>query len=316
MSRFLKKFLRENEGIFSRKSKPAIYLGAYGKHPGWDDHIDDIGLETESLQLGKQVLYVDGIGGQIDSGEWDKLHENQRLPEFKHVIVWKRGSAFLLGRIWSSRDGKNRTKYPMIACTHCVSVPFPWALTNVLPALEHVEKLCKTTSSAEEVREIIRRTLAALRQSLGSASALQSDGEEVSLIDQLGLVDQQEKLFRITYHLCTRLGHGSPNASREMVSEATPGQVRLPAASGLVSQTLEFWTQFLEAQLGTGVPILLALPVQRQWLDAMTGEPTSRDFYSLRVTPEVLAIASEVPYDIDDEFRRSHQRTIEALTAA
>ena len=316
MSQFLKKFLRENEGIFSRKRKPAIYLGACGKHPGWDDHIDDIGLDTESLLLAKQVLYVDGIGGQIDSGDWDKLHENQRLAEFKHIILWKRGNAFLLGRIWSSRDGKNRTKYPMIACTHCVSVPLPWGLTNVLPALEEVEKLCKSTSSAEEVREIIRRTLAALRQSLGSASASQSNGKEVALIDQLGLAGQREKLFRITYHVCTRLGDSSPNASREEVREATSGQVRLPAASGLVSQTLGFWTHFLESQFGTGVPILLALPLERHWVDATTGEPTSREFYSLRVTPEVLAIASEVPYDIDDEFRKAHQSTIEALMAA
>ena len=316
MSRFFKKFLRENEGIFSRKTKPAIYLGAYGKHPGWDDHIDDIGLDTESLLLAKQVLYVDGIGGQIDSGEWDKLNENQRLSEFKHVILWKRGNAFLLGRIWSSRDGKNRTKYPMIACTHCVGVPLPWSLTNVLPALEEVERLCKSTSSAEEVRDIIGRTLAALRDSLRSASAPQSNGKDVALMDQLGLADQPEKLFRITYHVCTHLGHFFQNANREAVSETTSGQVRQPAASGLVPQTLGFWTHFLESQFGTGVPILLALPVERQWLDATAGEPTDRDFYSLRVTPEVLAIASEVPYDIDDEFRKVHQSTIQALMAA
>jgi hypothetical protein len=316
MSRFLKKFLRENERIFSRKAKPAIYLGAYGKHPGWDDHIDDIGLDTESLLLAKQVLYVEGIGGQIDSGEWDKLNENQRLSEFRHVIVWKRGNAFLLGRIWSSRDGKNRTKYPMVACTHCINVPLSWGLTNVLPALEDVEGLCKSTSSAEEVREIVRRTLAALRQSLGSASDSQSNGKEVGLIDQLGLADQQEKLLRITYYVCTHLGRCSAHANRGPVSEATSGQVRLPAASGLVSQTLGFWTHFLESQFGTGVPILLALPVERPWLDATTAEPSSREFYSLRVTPEVLAIASEVPYDIDDEFRKAHQSTVEALMAA
>ena len=315
MSQFLKKFLRENQGIFSRKRKPAIYLSAYGKHPGWDDHIDDIGLDTESLLLAKQILYVDGIGGQIDSGEWDKLDEHQRLAEFKHIILWKRGNAFLLGRIWSSRDGKNRTKYPMIACTHCVGVPLPWSLTNVLPALEEVERLCKSTSSSEEVREIILRTLAALRQSLGSASAWQSNGKNAALLDQLGLADQQEKLFRITYHVCTHLGNCSPNASREVVSEATCGQVRLPAATGLVSQTLRFWTHFLESQLGIVAPILLALPLERRWLDATTGEPTSREFYSLRVTPEVVAIASEVPYDIDDEFRKAHQSTIEALMA-
>jgi len=316
MSRFLKRFLRENEGIFSRKTKPAIYLGAYGKHPGWDDHIDDIGLDTESLLLAKQVLYVDGIGGRIDSGEWDKLNENQRLPEFKHVILWKRGNGFLLGRIWSSRDGKNRTKYPMVACTQCVGAPLSWGLTNVLPALEEVESLCKSTSSAEDVREIVRRTLVALRQSLGNASASQSNGKEVALVSQLGLADEPEKLLRITYHVCTHLGRCSAHASREPAREATSAQIRLPAASELISQTLMFWTNFLESQFGIRVPILLALPLGRPWLDATTGEPTSRDFYSLRVTPEILAIASEVPYDIDDEFRKAHQSTVEALMAA
>lgn len=315
MSRFFKKFLRENEGIFSRKTGPAIYLGAYGKHPGWDDHIDDIGLETESLLLAKQALYVDGIGSQIDSGEWDKLHENQRLAEFKHVILWKRGNAFLLGRMWSSRDGKNRSKYPMVACTHCVSVPLSWGLTNVLPALEEVERLCKGTSSADEVRDIIRRTLVTLRHSLTSASSSESNGRETALVKSLGLADQQEKLLRITYHVCTHLGRCSAHSNRESGKE-TSGQVRLPAATGLVSQTLLFWIQFLESQFGTGIPILLTLPVEQTWLDATAGEPTSRDFYSLRVTPEVLAIASEVPYEIDDEFRKTHQSTVDALMAA
>src|SRR5437762_88946 len=159
MSRFLKKFLRENEGMFSRKTKPAVYLGAFGKHPGWDDHIDDIGLETESLLLAKQILYVDGIGGQINSGEWEKLREAQGVHEFKHLFVWKRGDAFLLGKIWSSRDGKNRTKYPMVVCAHCLGVPFGWAQLNVLSTLDEVESLCKGTQSADEVREVLARAL-------------------------------------------------------------------------------------------------------------------------------------------------------------
>jgi hypothetical protein len=61
---------------------------------------------------------------------------------------------------------------------------------------------------------------------------------------------------------------------------------------------------------------LLALPLQESWLDATSGEPTTREFYSLRAKPEVLAIASDVPYDIDDEFRKTHQGTIQALMAA
>ena len=52
---------------------PAINLAAFGKHPGWDDHIPGIGLETEQLARLKQSFYVAGIGRQIDSGAWEKL---------------------------------------------------------------------------------------------------------------------------------------------------------------------------------------------------------------------------------------------------
>jgi hypothetical protein len=316
MSRFSKKFLREGEGIFSRKTKPAIHLGAYGKHPGWDDHIDDIGLETESLLLAKQILYVDGIGGQIDSGAWDKLREDERLPEFKHIMVWKRGPAFLLGRMWSSRDGKNRTKYPMIVCAHCLNVPLHWALLNVLPALDEMERLCKSTDSAEEVRGIIGRTLADLRELHGSAPASPEGAKPIAFIDRLGLGDAQEKLFRIMYYVCTRLTRCLPGEKPEARDDVTPGQIRLPAASGLPQETLAFWCQFLESQFGTDIPILLTLPLRERWLDATSDEPTAQEFYSLRATPEVLTIAAEVPYEIDDEFRKTHQNTIQALMAA
>src|SRR5205807_8840943 len=168
-----------------------------------------------SLLLAKQVLYVDGIGGQIDAGVWDKLRDNERLPEFKHITVWKRGKAFLLGRMWSSRDGKNRSKYPMIACAHCLNIPFASALMTVLPALEEVERRCKSTSSAAEVRDIIRETLAGLRQSLCSAPASQEEVKGMAYLDHLGLADAQEKLFRITYYICTRLARCLPDGTRE-----------------------------------------------------------------------------------------------------
>jgi hypothetical protein len=312
MSRFAKKFLREGEGIFSRKNKPLVYLAAYGKHPGWDDHIDDIGLETESLLLSKHVLYVDGIGGQIDSGNWDKLIEPQRLPEFKHVILWKRSKAFLLGRIWSSRDGKNRTKYPMIVCVHCLHVPLSWGLTNVLPVLERLETVCKNTNSAQDVRDIVQQSVAELRQSLQTPLVAQSDGGPLRFIDRLELADAQEKLLRISYHLCTRLASFSSRDGGQFAA----GQIRLPAASGSVSDTLHFWSRYLESELGPDIPVLLALPLKESWLDAISGQPTARELYSLRVTPEVLAVASEVPYDIDEEFRKAHQGMIEAVISA
>ena len=143
MSDFYKRFLTEDGRRLDPESGRYIALAAFGKHPGWDDHIEDLGLETESLNLAKRVLYVQGVGGQIDRGAWEKLKEEQRIPAFNHTFVWRRGGAFLIGRMWSSSDGKGRTRYPMIVCAHCVGVPLTWGWQMVLPRLLDLEKACQ-----------------------------------------------------------------------------------------------------------------------------------------------------------------------------
>ena len=312
MSRFWKKFLREGQGLFARGAKPQIWLGAFGKHPGWDDHIDDIGLETESLLLAKQILYVDGIGGQINSGEWEKLDDVQRLREFKHMFLWKRGEAFLIGRIWSSRDGKNRTKYPLVVCAHCLSLPFTWALTNVSQCLGEIEWQCKSTRFAGEVRGVLGQALDQLRRSVADADGQLSRGDPDArtFVERLGLGDDLEGLYRIVYCIHTQL---ACYLNGKSAGDLGAGQIRLPAAVGLAAETLSFWSRFLESQFGRNVPVLLTLPLQESWIDATCGEPASREFYSLRAKPEVLAVASEVAYKIPDEFRKAQYDLVRTL---
>ncbi len=315
MTRFWKKFLREGQGLFARGAKPQIWLGAFGKHPGWDDHIDDIGLETDSLLLAKQILYVDGIGGQINSGEWEKLDDVQRLREFKHIFLWKRGEAFLIGRIWSSRDGKNRTKYPLVVCAHCLSLPFNWALTNVSQCLGEIEWQCKSARFADEVRGVLGQALDKLRRSVADVDGQLSRGDPDArtFVERLGLGDDHEGLHRIVYCIHTQLACYLNGAKGKSAGVLGAGQIRLPAADGLAAETLSFWSRFLESQFGRNVPVLLTLPLQESWVDATCGEPASREFYSLRAKSEVLAVASEVAYKIPDEFRKAHNDLVQAM---
>ena len=70
MAAFLKNLSRF---LSPGKSAPAAYLSAFGKHPGWNDHIDDLGLDTDALVTAKRLLYVQGISQNIDAGAWDAL---------------------------------------------------------------------------------------------------------------------------------------------------------------------------------------------------------------------------------------------------
>src|SRR5262249_35748729 len=126
VSQFLKKFLADDASRLPAQNGRYLALGVFGKHPGWDDHIEDLGLETETLNLAKRVLYIEGVGGQIDAGAWEKLDPAQRTDGFNHVFLWQRGGQFLLGRMWSSSDGKGRTRYPMVLCAHCIGASLGW----------------------------------------------------------------------------------------------------------------------------------------------------------------------------------------------
>src|SRR3954469_19188632 len=131
----------------SPKSAPALHLAAFGKHPGWNDHLDDLGLDTDALITAKRLLYVQGISQNIDSGAWDKLDESSdadtpgtigRLDLFRHDFLWHMPSIMLAGRLWSSSDGKGRDKYPMVLCAQVNDLPDRFASPIVLPFLAQV----------------------------------------------------------------------------------------------------------------------------------------------------------------------------------
>src|ERR1700720_3197988 len=95
---------KPNEGARSSQAtgEPRFTLAAFGKHVGWDDHMTGIGIETDFLARVKQVLYVGGIGGQIDAGAWEKLDFEKRDEGFDHTFLWLTPGHAILGRLWSS----------------------------------------------------------------------------------------------------------------------------------------------------------------------------------------------------------------------
>jgi len=314
MSRFWRKFLCQDKG-FGRETKPRILLGAFGKHPGWDDHIDDIGLNTESLLLAKQLLYVEGLGGQIDSGEWDKLGDAERLPGFDHLFVWRRANAFLIGKIWSSRDGKNRTKYPMIVCAQCVGISLALTLRDVLPVIEQVEQLCKATNSADEVRVILSRAQADVDKLLDGVNVEQREiSQSSSIVARLIKAMQEEDVLRILYHIRTQMrGYLRGASSTKQLADLRACHLRSSVAGMSAEDKLLAWCQFLYSEIERDAPILLLLPLGADWLDAIVGCPSKEEFYCLRATPKAMAITSDVPYGISDQFRQQAKADVRAI---
>lgn len=308
MSDFLKKFLLDDPR-HSRTGGRGVALAAFGKHPGWDDHVEDLGLETESLNFAKTVLYVSGIGGQIDSGAWEKLEPAQQLPGFKHIFLWQRSGQMLIGRMWSSSDGKGRKRYPLVVCLHFIGVTLGWALKQALPVLAELENECLSTTSAEDVRALLARKRAALRAAIQSTDGR---GEYAPLApDSLYRIlnpageAKPDGFLRVLYQTQSQLGGFAPGtfSVRAGSGSVRVQQIRVPMAGETPELALLFWTRFFLVYIDQSAPLLLTLPLEADWLDVTVGEPESKEMFCLRATPRAVPMVSEVPYKLEEDFR-------------
>ena len=304
MSQFFKKFL-SGEGTTGR----SFALGAFGKHPGWDDHVEDLGLETESLVLAKRILYVQGVGGQIDTGAWEKLGAEQRLEGFSHIFLWQRGGQYLIGRMWSSSDGKGRTRYPMVICAHCMGVPLTWGLEKVLPRLNAVEQACKATNSADDVKSILDRARTELRGALPAAGE-ETDFSSLSpqtfsqFVTAPVLGPEQQGWFRVLYQIQNQMSaFNKGNFNARDAARTRAAHIRLPVVASTPDQALLLWRRFFSERIDRQVPTFFSLSPGNPWLDVILGEPSTQEFFCLRASSSGLPLATEVPYELDEKFK-------------
>src|SRR6266850_5449444 len=307
MTDLLRKFLLDDLRRLSPNGR-FVGLAAFGKHPGWDDHVEDLGLETDSLNHAKTAFYVNGIGGQIDSGAWEKLDSTQQLAGFKHLFLWQRSGQIILGRLWSSSDGKGRKRYPMVVCLHFAGLTLRWALMLGLPALAELEEQIQKTNSAEEVRSILNRKRASLREGLNLADARGEyapvSPEALHKILHPATDSNSQGFLRVLYQMQSQFRNFAPGIFNSRVRTGTirAQQIRVLSAGENPEQTFLFWTRFFLTQMDSSVPLLMCLPVDEHWVDITAGDPESHEFFALRASPKAVPLVSEVPYTLDEDF--------------
>lgn len=299
---------------------PRVWLAVIGKHPGWNDHLDDIGLETERLVAVKRHLYVDGIGGAINSGAWEALGEEERDNGFAHTFFWRQPDGVVIGRMWSSSDGKGRQKYPMIACAMCRSLPFSFVAGPLLERLRRLEHECKEASTASAVIGAADRTRAEIRELASfapetDASPLAGDGagpgSASALIGSGRLGENGVGLKRVLYQMDREMGayirpEGSGTASRSRSVEVRGQHIRVPAPAGTVSAGDEhgdigLWIRLILTKIDPLVPVFATTKDGRDWVDLIVGELGPTPLACLQSTTEAIPFVSDIPFTLDDD---------------
>ena len=272
MTRFLRLFLRES--LSAR-----IQIAAFGKHPAWDDHIDDIGLGTDSLVLTKQLLYSKGIATQLASGAWDQIEKSGNAIDFDHRFIWGRDQQAIVGAIWSSADRKGRTRFPFVICAQAGFEALR-AIDVLLDPIERLGTVCQQAKTQDEIREAISRAQMELNYGI-----LPPKGDhgftEIN-------VSEEASILPSLVALSTGLKNQRQRGLRE-VGKANRSHFRLAAISSRAKDSLNFWYAYHVAHRnGPGLPSLGVAANGREWIDLIVGEPLENDFYCLRANQNVL----------------------------
>ncbi len=298
-----------------------LSLAAFGKHPGWNDHIDDLGVETDRLVAVKRALYSEGIAGNIDSGTWDNLDPARRAEGFDHAFVWRGPDGLVVGRIWSSSDGKGRRKYPMILAAQTEGLPLRFVTERVLPRLRQLEDECRAAESAGTVISLVDAARTELRREADRAGRVLTEplpppAAVSRLADREALGPDREGLVRVLYQLerdfsSYRQPTRGESGTRSRTMDTRPQMLRVPRVSGELGEEWGLWLRLVTSELDPLAPVLCITAEGRAWTDIIVGEPGPGQLACLQQNEEALPLTTAIPYTIDGEFRKHAEELIE-----
>jgi len=294
-----------------------VWVGAFGKHPGWDDHLADQGLETELLTQVKRLVYLEGIGGNIDSGAWESLEASERLEGFDHVFYWRWAGGLVVGRLWNSSDGKGRTRYPMIVCAHFRGIASSWVVREGLQAIEELATRCRAATDAAGVITAVDEARRSLRSQAESAPLASTEGLPppaaiVELAEKLG----DESLARVCYQMerefSSFLIEDEESGTRSRTIDVRPRSMRVPSCADDAGEACDLWIRFMLERMDPSVPVVAVIRRGEGFCDLIAGEPTRGQFFCLQGSLERLPLTTEIPYTIEPSFAEKLGERVEA----
>jgi hypothetical protein len=305
MKKFFRRVVGKRSGGQAAAPATDVQLSIFGKHPGWDDHMPGVGLEGPSVAAFKQALYVEGIGGVIDSGAWEKLETGSRLAGFDHQFLILDGQQVVTGQLWSSRDGKGRSSYPLVACASSQRLDPEALLVRASAELRALRTRLEKSASADQLLAAWRSSCFTLRLPLtsgGTNRILPHDWTESFLALQ-ALGPDRVGLERIHHELAVGMGLEGATKGGRSRSEFKPFIVRVPSTRGAPVESLLMWAMFLRIPVPPPVSLALFARDDVDWLDALIGSPMAERLFCLQAGTAVLPVSSSVAYNLTSRDR-------------
>ncbi|MEK6700864.1 MAG: hypothetical protein AABZ53_01250 [Planctomycetota bacterium] len=312
--------------FFSRggaPSGPRVHLAAFGKHPGWDDHIDDVGVDTERLVWLKKTLYIDGISQNIDSAGWEQLNEQQLLATFDHRFLWRWPGESAVGLMWSSSDGKGRKRYPMVVCLSGTGVSSGWLCEVGLPGLVRLRQRCLDAATAQGVRDGVAEVSQQLQAAATAAGPSTDVDPDADLLAAMAgrAQDPADRLAmtRVLYQIDQKMANFKTDVpkGRTRSIDMTARQFRVPLIGdqSMGMATARAWQAVALDLLGTDAALAAGVvgieAIGGGHADLIVGQPSPRNFFCLRAAQAIEPMTTDIPFGIEPLFEEQVGRTID-----
>jgi hypothetical protein len=315
----------------SRPGAPSVRLAAFGKHPAWDDHMDDVGLDTERLVEVKRAIYLGGVGANLDAGTWNPLGPGQRLGGFDHLFLWRAGGrSTVAGRAVASTDGKGRGRYPMVLAAECAGIPPARVAGEVAPVLDDALARCRQTGDRGQTLAILADAGERL-DAIAAGAAPPASPRPPTLADLVAspeLGQDGAKLASVLFQVEREMKAFAPPAVPVPAGRRTGGgsrladapavHLRVPACVADPAQAVRLWADLLADRLDPWAPVLAIAAVGQGWVDLLVGTPRPPDFFCLLASREMIPFTTDIPFNMDAPFLDRARRWIadQSATAA
>ncbi len=268
------------------------HLAVFGKHPTAADHLEDIGLVTESLVAFKKGFYVEGIGECLTKQAWVKdLGVTESIP-YDHCLLSVGQGGWLAVRFLHSSDAPGRKQFPLVLALHGRDFS---ALNRIADIGQMLESHIGYIAAAKEPTALHQLQVQAqeqIQELMKAGSESQSPGvaAKESWIQSLGLGAEYQGLWRVCHAL-------SPKG-------AGAGRARVPVHLGGPWQSGTLWLSFARHLLGSQSAVLTLLWRQRQgFADLFLSAPSARVLATLFATEACQPLTASVPFNISPELK-------------
>jgi len=300
--------LNEATDSLFQETNSRLHLALFGKHPCWNDHMEDIGLKTPSLVEFKRRLYYEGISGRLDSGAWRDLPPAHRLDSFDHELLWTGSTGVIFAILWHSSDGGGRAAYPMVAAAHFLTARLPAMVGPVFDALQQVAEDCRKAHDRQAVAQAQTRGVERLIQAARSLVPMSAQTWERTcredFVNHDGFGTGGEGFARLFYAL-TEYQNLTPAACNTFCYRLADG--------GAATESLNLWQTLLRAQLDASASLLLSRCRSATWVDAMAGDFPAEEFFRLKAGPGEIPLVTDIPYRVPDELMEQTRMVLESF---